>query len=306
MRRLFMRPSLLGTPGASLHSALSCIGWLLLAQPVAAGTLSSDQLFISPLSSVLIFIFMLVCLEYGSRFFLRMQQPPSLDWKVLDHFTGNLFDVEARRRQLPDNLGLRGVRSLHAISSESDPVLQSQAASNIATLVHLAAAGSQEPPPAQLRALASLVGRFTPSSRGMAALGIAFAALDPARAPLLLECGAVQAVLELACDVNEEPDAQGAAALALALMAGQEALRSTMLAGRALPAIEALLGSRNPDAVRCAACALAEVAAHAEAPARIVQALPPPVLVMICRSEDQVMTSDCMLIAFLISSPRTR
>ena len=105
-----MRPSLLGTPGAWLHSALSCIGWLLLAQPVAAGTLSSDQLFISPLSSVLIFIFMLVCLEYGSRFFLRMQQPPSLDWKVLDHFTGNLFDVEARRRQLPDNLGLRGVR----------------------------------------------------------------------------------------------------------------------------------------------------------------------------------------------------
>ena len=86
-------------------------------------------------------------------------------------------------------------------------------------------------------------------------------------------------------------------------MAGQEELRSTMLAGRALPALEALLSSRNPDAVRCAACALAEVAAHAEAPARIVQALPPPVLVMICRSEDQVMTSDCMLIAFLISSP---
>ena len=141
------------------------------------GSLSSEELFISPLASVVLFILVLLSLEYGSRFFLRMQEPPSLEWKVLSLFRGDLFNVSGRLAELPDVHGLRGVRSLYAMSREGDPVLQSKAASALAALTHVVCVDSSTPPPAQLRALATLTRRFTAPARGMAALGLG---LDPA------------------------------------------------------------------------------------------------------------------------------
>ena len=152
------------------------------------GQLSAEELAISPLASVVVFIVVLVCMEYGSRFFNRMQEPPALEWAVLSVFHGDLFDAPTRRQQLPSELGLGGVRSLYAISTDSDPTLQSRSASSIASLLHLAVNGGERPEPAQLTALAALTRKFTPAARGHAAIGLALAALDESLCPQLLEC----------------------------------------------------------------------------------------------------------------------
>ena len=102
------------------------------------GTLSNDELFISPLSSLILIAIMLVMLEVGSRYFKWKQELPSLDWRVLEQFRGSLFDVRVRRELLRPVFGLGGLRSLHALSDDEDPSLQSRSASSIAALHDLA------------------------------------------------------------------------------------------------------------------------------------------------------------------------
>jgi hypothetical protein len=96
---------------------------------IEMGNLSTEELFISPLASLVIFVVVMIFLEYGSRFFNRMQEVPSLEWKVLELFRGDLLDVLTRREALPRGLGLGGVRSLHMLAAEEDPSMQSRAAS---------------------------------------------------------------------------------------------------------------------------------------------------------------------------------
>ena len=142
------------------------------------GILSPEELFISPLTSLFVLVVVILALEYGSRFFNRMQELPKLDWKVLEIFSGELFDVQARRDTLPNSLGLGGVRSLYALSADENPAMQSRAASSLASLLHLAATATEALSEEQLRALASLTAKYTPSARGHAALGIATTALS--------------------------------------------------------------------------------------------------------------------------------
>ena len=241
------------------------------------GALDSSQLFISPLASIFVVIFVIMALEYGSRFFRKMQEVPSLDWKVLEVYSGELFDVNTRRESLPSALGLSGIRSLYALAADEDPNLQSRAASSLASLMHLAASVVAEQPEAQpeaqleaqLEALVSLTRRYTSSSRGHAALGVAAYALNEACCPLLLRQGALYGLLELST-VADDPDAQGCAALALALMVRSAEVRRTLLDGPAgLAAIDSLLRSTNPDAVRCATCTLAALAMHGRVAASV-------------------------------------
>ena len=215
------------------------------------GVLSPEELFISPLTSAILLVVVILFLEYGSRFFNQMQELPSLNWKVLELFNGELFDLSTRRDMLPNNLGLGGVRSLYALSADNDPGKQSRAASSLASLLHLTATAGEGQTAEQLSALAALTNRYTPSARGHAALGIATAALNEKRCELLLDIGALHGVVKL-CAI-EEAEAQGSAALALALMTRSHAVRAVLLADAdGLQAIYALLRSTNPDAVRCA------------------------------------------------------
>ena len=270
------------------------------------GQLSSEELVISPLSSIIIFIVVILCMEYGSRFFLRMQEPPSLDWGVLSIFKGDLFNAEARRLHLSNELGLGGVRALYTISSDSDPSLQSRAASAIASLLYLTVSG--EPPPSeQVRSLCDLTRKFTPSARGHAALGIALNALDDKSCATLVDQGALTGLVGLACSATHDPELQGSVALALALIALQQEARGALLAGGGLQALYELLRSRNPDAVRCAACALAALAQHREAPVSVLRVFPPSVVVALCRSGDFFLqTVAAMLLRGLAADERFR
>lgn len=230
------------------------------------GVLAPEELFISPLASAVLLIVVILFLEYGSRFFNRMQELPKLDWKLLEHFAGELFDVSTRRDTLPSSLGLGGIRSLFVLSADSNPALQSRAASSLASLLHLAATAAESQPEEQLRALAMLTHKYTPSARGHAALGVAAAALNEKRCPMLLQMGALEGLLSLS--THQEAEAQGAAALALALLARSEEVRRAILAKPdGLDAIYSLLRSANPDAVRCAACTLSLIALDAPQPA---------------------------------------
>lgn len=248
------------------------------------GNLSTEELFISPLASLVIFVVVMIFLEYGSRFFNRMQEVPSLEWKVLELFRGDLLDVLTRREALPRGLGLGGVRSLHMLAAEEDPSMQSRAASAIASLLHLAATVTEAQPDEQLRALAALTGKYTLGSRAHAAIGVAAAALNEARCPLLEQSGALRGVVELSH--VPDPEVQGAAALAVALLAQSEPTRASMLHQGGLLAIQALLRSAHPDAMRCAACALAAVATEPDAPRHVARVFAPRLLVMLLRSRD--------------------
>ena len=251
---------------------------------IEMGNLSTEELFISPLASLVIFVVVMIFLEYGSRFFNRMQEVPSLEWKVLELFRGDLLDVLTRREALPRGLGLGGVRSLHMLAAEEDPSMQSRAASAIASLLHLAATVTEAQPDEQLRALAALTGKYTLGSRAHAAIGVAAAALNEARCPLLEQSGALRGVVELSH--VPDPEVQGAAALAVALLAQSEPTRASMLHQGGLLAIQALLRSAHPDAMRCAACALAAVATEPDAPRHVARVFAPRLLVMLLRSRD--------------------
>ena len=235
------------------------------------GVLSPEELFISPITSILLLVLVVVFLEYGSRYFQKMQELPNVEWRVLEVFTGELFDVTTRRDHLNPALGLGGVRSLYAQSADANPIIQSRAASAIASLHHLAANGmldaSTAPSDEHIRALATLTNKYTASARGHAALGVAAAALSEGRLPLLLKAGALEGLCSLS--LIEDADAQGAAALALALMCRNADVRAAMLEGpnaKGLHAIYSLMRSTNPDAVRCAACALALIALDERSP----------------------------------------
>ena len=57
------------------------------------GKLQSDELFISPMVSIIALATVVVLLEYGSRFFHRMRQVPSQEWHVLEYFAGELVSI---------------------------------------------------------------------------------------------------------------------------------------------------------------------------------------------------------------------
>ena len=81
------------------------------------GVLSPEELFISPITSILLLVLVVVFLEYGSRYFQKMQELPNVEWRVLEVFTGELFDVTTRRDHLNPALGLGGVRVTTAAPS---------------------------------------------------------------------------------------------------------------------------------------------------------------------------------------------
>ena len=105
---------------------------------------------------------------------------------------------------------------------------------------------------------------------------------------------ALKQLLELAA-AEGQPEVQGAAALALALLALDAEACELMLKGGAIGSLAELLRSADHDAVRCAAFTLAALAAQPKAPPRIARAFSPRVLVMICSSKD----------FFLQARPRT-
>ena len=221
---------------------------------------------------------------------------------MLDLFTGTLFDPEARRALLAldskqpvdgNKSPLGGLRPLIAMSCDSDIGIQQRAASSFVTLLELAQAGAAKQPVEQLAALVAQLSRFTPSARSHAALGLATAALCPEQREALssagLLAGALKQLLEL-CSVEAQPDVQGAAALALALLSQERGACEQMLSGGAVGALAALVRSSDHDAVRCAAYTLAALAQLPEARPRIARAFPPRVLVMVRRAPR---TSSC-------------
>ena len=243
-------------------------------------------------------------------------QVPTHDWPVLDLFSGALFDPEARRALLAldskqpvdgNKSPLGGLRPLIAMSCDSDLGIQQRAASSFVTLLQLAQSGVAKQPAEQLAALVAQLSRFTPSARSHAALGLANAALCPEQREALRTTGllanALKQLLEL-CSVEAQPDVQGAAALALAVLSQEREAREQMLKGGAIGSLAELLRSADHDAVRCAAYTLTALAQLPEALPKIARAFSPRVLVMVCRSKDFFLqTVGAQLIGALAADP---
>jgi hypothetical protein len=241
------------------------------------GALSEDQLFISPFMSLIVVLIVMLMMQVGSNYFARMQQVPSHSWPVLDIFRGDLFDRNARtallaidsKAQGSTASSLGGLRTLVAMSCDVDISIQQRVASSFVTLLELAQSGMAQLPVEQLAALVSLSARFTPSARAHAALGLANAALCPEQREALsaagLLGGALKNLLELSA-AEAQPEVQGAAALALALLSLEREACETLLQGTAIASLAELLRSGDHDAVRCAAFTLVSLAQLPKAP----------------------------------------
>jgi hypothetical protein len=238
------------------------------------GALSADEMHISPVVSIVLLIVMVLLMDFGSRYFIRKMRVPALQWSVLDHIGGELMDAEVRQTQLA--------------ASGPNRRLQADAASSLAVLQTLTSVRSDGIELEEAEALVDLVARYTASSRGHAAVGLAVAAVSPATCDQLLEVGALEKLLALAgeAEAQDEAETAGSAALGIALLAQVEAGRTRLLEAQALPTILSLLSSVNYDAVRCAAHALASLAELPAARNPITAAFPAKVLVMLCRSHD--------------------
>ena len=252
------------------------------------GALSADEMHISPVVSIVLLIVMVLLMDFGSRYFIRKMREPALQWSVLDHIGGELMDAEVRQTQLASHPALAGLRSLIIAASGPNRRLQADAASSLAVLQTLTSVRSDGIELEEAEALVDLVARYTASSRGHAAVGLAVAAVSPATCDQLLEVGALEKLLALAgeAEAQDEAETAGSAALGIALLAQVEAGRTRLLEAQALPTILSLLSSVNYDAVRCAAHALASLAELPAARNPITAAFPAKVLVMLCRSHD--------------------